>query len=263
MQANNLPLITLTTDFGEQDGYVGIMRGVILTICPRASLVDLSHTVAPQDVRAAAFILYQSFNYFPPNTIHCLVVDPGVGSKRRAIAVRTNCGIFVGPDNGVFSLVLNAAGVNVMEAVTLTNPAYRLAEVSHTFHGRDIFAPAAAHLANGVPLAKFGPQAINLIQLDVVQKADNGYCRVMHIDHFGNLILNITEGRIRDPRTVKFTMGRQVIRSLHNTFADVQEGEVVAYVGSTKHHIEIAIRNGNAAQRLGVKVGDRVEFSEV
>jgi hypothetical protein len=256
------PIITLTTDFGEKDGYVGTMRGVILNICPTAILTNLSHYVPPQDIRSAAFVLYQAFDHYPPHTIHCVVVDPGVGSKRRAIAVRTNQGIFVGPDNGVFNPILSASDTRLIEAVTLTNPDYQLPNVSNTFHGRDIFAPAAAHIANGVPLNKLGPAAINLVQLDFQIKSQDDVCRVMHVDRFGNLILDITSDDIDDPEHVTLTIGHRKIKSLSHTFADVEEGQLLAYVGSLRNHIEIAIRNGNAGQTLGVQVGDVVKVTE-
>lgn len=261
MQKKTQPIITLTTDFGEQDGYVGIMKGVILDICPQATLINLSHAIPPQNIQAAAFILYQTFNYYPVHTIHCVVIDPGVGSKRRAIAVRTDQGLFVGPDNGVLSLVLSVAGVNVIEAVTLTNPAYQLSDISYTFHGRDIFAPAAAHLANGLPLPKLGPAAINLVQLNLITSPKNETCQVIHIDRFGNLILNITAKDIKSYDDVTFRLGGHIIKSLCATFADVGEGDFLAYIGSTRHHIEIAIRNGNAAQTLGARVGDIIKLS--
>jgi S-adenosylmethionine hydrolase len=261
-QSNRPPIISLTTDFGERDGYVGAMRGVILNICPTAILTDLSHNIPPQDIRSAAFVLYQTFNYYPSHTVHCVVVDPGVGSKRRAIAVRTNRGIFVGPDNGVFNPVLSANDTNVIEAVALTNPNYQLPNISTTFHGRDIFAPAAAHIANGVPLNKLGPAAINLVQLDFQIKPQDDVCRVMHVDHFGNLILNITSDDIDDPEHVTFTIGHRRIKSLSYTFADVEKGQLLAYVGSLRNHIEIAVRNGNASQALGVQMGDVVKVTE-
>lgn len=269
------PIITLTTDFGRQDGYVGAMQGVILSICPTARLLDISHQIPPQDIRTAAFVLYQAFSYYPAQTIHCVVVDPGVGSNRRAIAVRTSHGIFVGPDNGVFSLVLAATPVNVLEAVTLINNDFQLPGVSATFHGRDIFAPAAAHLANGVPVSQLGPRAINLVRLDFGPKPDQRKpgeagldetggqaSRVIHIDRFGNLILSLTRHDISDPEQVTFTIGSHVIKSLQATFADVAEGELLAYTGSSRDHIEIAIRNGNAAQSLGVQVGDIVRITQ-
>ena len=261
-QVNNPPIITLTTDFGEKDGYVGTMRGVILRICPEAILTDLSHDIPPQDIRTAAFVLYQAFSYYPAHAIHCIVVDPGVGSKRRAIAVRTNHGIFVSPDNGVLALVLAASDINGHGAVTLTNPEYQLPKVSATFHGRDIFAPAAAHLANGVPLHEFGPSAINLVRLDFDLTPKNDVYQVIHIDRFGNLILNITLDDIDDPQFVTFTIGNRTIMSLSHSFADVAAGHLLAYIGSMRDHIEIAIRNGNAAQELGVQVGDIVTITE-
>jgi S-adenosylmethionine hydrolase len=254
-----MPIITLTTDFGRQDGYVGAMQGVILGICPAATLVHISHHIPPQDIRTAAFVLYQVFSYYPAHTIHCVVVDPGVGSQRRAIAVRTSHGMFVGPDNGVFSLALATEPVNVLEAVTLTNADYQLPGPSSTFHGRDIFAPAAAHLASGIPLSKLGPRAINLVRLDVGDKLQKQECRVIHIDHFGNLILSLTRHDITDPEHVTFTVGPYLIESLSSTFADVEDGQLLAYTGSSRDHIEIAIRNGNAAQKLGLRVGDMVK----
>jgi hypothetical protein len=260
------PIITLTTDFGHQDGYVGAMQGVILSICPMATLVTISHNIPPQNIQNAAFVLYQAFSYYPANTIHCAVVDPGVGSHRRAIAVRTSHGFFVGPDNGIFSLVFTAEPVNVLEAVVLTNPEYQLSAVSSTFHGRDIFAPAAAHLANGVPLGKLGPRAINLVRLESSQKTQatsqpnttRQQGKIIHIDHFGNLILNLTRHDIPDPEQIIFKIGDKTIRSLSQTYADVAEGELLAYTGSSRDHIEIGIRNGNAAQELRLQNGDIV-----
>jgi S-adenosylmethionine hydrolase len=262
LQFNNPSIITLTTDFGERDGYVGTMRGVILSICPTAILANLSHDIPPQDVRTAAFVLYQAFSYYPPNAVHCVVVDPGVGSKRRAIAVRTDRGIFVCPDNGLLSLILAAGDINIVEAVTLTNPEYQLPNVSATFHGRDIFAPAAAHIANGVPLNKMGPAAINLVRLDFELNPKNGECQVIHVDRFGNLILNITANDVDAPQQIAFRIGRETVHTLSRTFADVAEGELLAYVGSLRDHVEIALRNGNAALALGVKVGDTVQIIE-
>jgi S-adenosylmethionine hydrolase len=253
-----MPIITLTTDFGLLDGYVGTMQGVILSIAPQVTLVDLSHQVPAQNVRAGAFVLYQAVPYFPPETIHMAVVDPGVGSQRRALAVRTTQGIFVAPDNGVLSYVL--ASADVQEAVSLTNHAYQLPQVSTTFHGRDIFSPAAAHLANGIPLAELGQRAINLVHLSLPQPAStpqgNLIAHVMHIDRFGNLILDaraddVDEGSI-------FELGGRTIKSLSRTFADVAQGELLAYVGSSRNHVEIAVREGHAAQMIGISLGDEV-----
>lgn len=253
------PIISLTTDFGQSDGYVGAMQGVILKICPAATIVNISHHISPQNIQAAAFVLYQIFDYYPAHTVHCVVVDPGVGSQRRAVAIKTGHGIFVGPDNGVFSLVLGAT--NLLQAVELANPKYQLANVSATFHGRDIFSPASAHIAAGVPLEQLGPPVTNLTRVAFGAGLESGQCRVIHIDHFGNLILDITAQDIVDPQKVTFRAGSHTIESLKYTFADVPEGQPLAYVGSNRNHVEIAIRNGNAAQTLDLQLNDVVQVS--
>jgi len=253
-----MPIITLTTDFGMADGYVATMKGVILSIAPASTLVDLSHQVPAQNVQTAAFLIYQAVPFFPSETIHLVVVDPGVGSQRRALAVHTAQGIFVAPDNGVLSYVL--ASADVREAVSLTKPAYQLPQVSATFHGRDIFAPAAAHLANGVSLERLGPRAINLLRLPLSQpeRRPNGdlVAHVMHVDHFGNLILDVAADDV-DEECV-FELGGRSIEGVSGTFADVADGELVAYVGSSRDHVEIAVRNSDAAQELEIGIGDRV-----
>jgi S-adenosylmethionine hydrolase len=253
-----MPIITLTTDFGLADAYVGTMRGVILSIAPHATLVNLSHQVPGQDVRAGAFVLYQAVPFFPPETVHVVVVDPGVGSRRRALAVRTSQGTFVAPDNGVLSYVLATA--DVYGAVSLTNTTYQLPHVSTTFHGRDIFAPAAAHLATGVPFEELGPRAINLVRLPLPQPETTSggdlIAHVMHVDRFGNLILDATTDNV-DEECILELEGRR-IEGLSQTFADVTHGELLAYVGSSRDHVEVAIREGDAARELGVGVGDEV-----
>lgn len=253
------PIITLTTDFGQSDGYVGAMQGVILNICPEATVATISHHIPPQNIQAAAFVLYQIFNYYPPYAIHCVVVDPGVGSRRRAVAVKTGHGIFVGPDNGVFSMVLGASPAQ--ESALLSNPHYQLPTVSRTFHGRDMFAPAAAHLAAGVPLNQLGEPVTDLIHTHFGAGLQKGECRIIHIDHFGNLILDITANDIGNPEQITFKVGQKTIKSLSRTFADVADGELVAYVGSTHNHIEIAVRNGNAAKALDLQLGHVVQVS--
>lgn len=247
------PIITLTTDFGRSDGYVGTMEGVILGICPAATITHLSHEIPPQAVETGAFVLYQSCNYYPPHTVHCVVVDPGVGSERRAVAVQTSIGVFVAPDNGVLSLAL--ASATVQAAVALENPAYRLPRTSRTFHGRDIFAPAAAHLAAGVPLAQLGPAVNDLVRLELLSPPGPGLARVIHVDHFGNVVLSLTAADVPHPNNLMLTVGATQIQGLRRTFADVAEGELLAYVGSSRDHIEIAMRNGNAAQSLALRPG--------
>jgi S-adenosylmethionine hydrolase len=256
-----MPIIALTTDFGLADGYVGTMQGVILSIAPGVTLVDLSHQVPPQNVRSGAFVLYQAVPFFPTDTIHVVVVDPGVGSERRALAVRTAQGTFVAPDNGVLSYVL--ASSEVHEAVSLTNPDYHLPPVSTTFHGRDIFAPAAAHLASGVLLNELGPRAINLVRLGLPKPefAPDGdiIAHVMHVDRFGNLILDVTARHLE--ADVMLEVAGKTIKGLSRTFADVTSGDLVAYVGSSREHLEIAVRDGDAARETGLNIGDEVTIS--
>jgi len=253
-----VPIITLTTDFGLSDAYVGVMKGVILSIAPRAVIVDLCHEVPAQDVRAAAFALYQATPFFPADAVHLAVVDPGVGSSRRALAVYTDQGTFVAPDNGLLSLVLE--GVVRREAVSLTNSEYWLPGVSTTFHGRDIFAPAAAHLANGVPPSHLGSPAGDLVRLQLlkpeVRSPQAVVAHILHIDHFGNLILDVRADRL--PHRPVLEIAGRVIGGLSATYADVAPGELVAYVGSTHDLVESAVRNGDAAQVTGADVGAQV-----
>ena len=254
-----MSLITLTTDFGLADSYVGAMKGVILSIDPTVTIIDISHDIAPQDMQEAAYVVYTAYPYFPPDTVHVVVVDPEVGSQRRAIALRAAHAHFVAPDNGVLSYVL--AREEMRQAISLTNSQYHLPTVSHTFHGRDIFAPVAAHLARGVPLADLGePLAeIATFSLPQPQALPDGDVvgHILHVDRFGNLILDVREGDcILDERFVLEIAGRR-IEGLGRTFSDVPAGELVAYIGSSGH-LEIAFREGNAAQSLGIEKGDEI-----
>lgn len=255
-----MSIITLLTDFGWKDGYVGVMKGVILSIAPHVALVDISHDIAPQDVRDAAYVLSTAMPYFPSDTIHLVVVDPGVGSERRAIAVRTAQGTFVAPDNGVLSYALAISPPQV--AVSLTNPCYHLAQVSSTFHGRDIFAPAAAHLARGVPITELGEPVHDLITFPLPRpqtQADGSLIgQVMHIDRFGNVITNLHREDIPWPdEALVFELGGQLITGLKVTYAQGQPGEPLALIGSDGY-LEIAITGGNAARCLSVHIGDRI-----
>ncbi len=287
------PIITITTDFGVSDGYVGVMKGVILGILPDAQLVDISHDIGPQNVRQAAYVLYTVYGYFPPHTVHLVVVDPGVGSARRPIAMRTSRGTFVGPDNGVFSYVMAHPDEPVEALVALENPRYRLPRVSNTFHGRDVFAPAAAHLAAGVPIAELGRVVHDPVRLPLprlVVAEDHVLGEVLHADRFGNVITSIGvlswptgTGRERmlalapafssegspptDPSTWRsFSAERtlihvkgQTLLEVHRTYAEVEPGNVLALVGS-EGYLEIAVREGNAAQTLGLRPGDPIEL---
>jgi len=252
---------------------------VILTIAPTAHLVDISHEIAPQNLRQAAYVLYTSYPFFPPGTVHLVVVDPGVGSARRPIALRTPAGDFVAPDNGVLSYVMAREPVEAL--VELSDPRYRLSQISHTFHGRDIFAPAAAHLAAGVPILSLGspvsdPVTFSPPSVEITPAGITG--EVLHADHFGNVITSIgllawsesdliltpafREGQGGEP--VRFraagaavTVAGQEIAGVHRTYAKVAPGETLALVGS-EGHLEIAVREGSAAQRLGLHPGDTV-----
>lgn len=263
------PIIALTTDFGLEDGYVGTMKGVILGINPEVAIIDLSHRIAPQDVRQAAYVLAAACPRFPPGTIHVVVVDPGVGSERRAIALETPTARFVAPDNGVLSYILAGLGSNESgtippgcQAVHLNNPRYWLAEVSSTFHGRDIFAPVAAHLSLGVPLEELGEHIEEVVLFPTPRpelRADGMLVgHVIHIDRFGNLITDV-KGRSLRPGSIIEVRGRE-IQGVSRTYADVKEGELLALIGSSGH-LELSVRDGSAAQELEARVGDEVVVS--
>jgi S-adenosylmethionine hydrolase len=258
------PVITLTTDFGQIDGYVAAMKGVILGICPQAVLVDISHEVRPQAVSQAAYLLSFVAPYFPPGTVHLVVVDPGVGSERRAMAIQSERARYVAPDNGVLSLAL--AQDPARAAVELRAPQFHLAKVSATFHGRDIFAPAAAHLACGASLQEMGPslQPSDLASFPVshpVMEAPGIWqAEVLHVDRFGNLVTNFVATTATGPLSI--LAGGERIEGLRRTFADVDPGQFVAYVGSGGY-LEIAVREGSAAERLALGAGDWVQISEV
>ncbi len=264
----------MTTDFGWADGYVGAMKGVILGIEPTATVVDISHDITPQDIREAAFVLYTIYRYFPAGTVHVVVVDPGVGSERRAIAVGTGRAYFVAPDNGVLSYVV--AGEEVEMAVHLTEPRYWRPEVSRTFHGRDIFAPVAAHLAQGVPLEDLGESLRRLqrppywdlvtFPLPRPQSRPDGALvgHILHIDRFGNLITSFevqgVEGKELgvplNARTVIEIGGRR-IEGVRSTYTEVRGKEPLVLIGSSGH-LEVAVSGGSAALMLRSKVGDEV-----
>ncbi|HBY95291.1 MAG TPA: hypothetical protein DEP84_15285, partial [Chloroflexi bacterium] len=195
------PLIVLTTDFGTADIYVGVMKGVIAGIAPTARVVDLTHEIRPQDVRHGAYSLSIAVPYFPPGTIFVTVVDPGVGSARRPVAIRTGGYIFVAPDNGVLSLVLREAPADA--AVILAERRYQLPQISITFHGRDVFAPAGAHLAAGVPLEALGPalEPADLVMLPAPRRFHDEHGvwhgEILHIDHFGNMVTSLRRSDLR------------------------------------------------------------------
>ena len=255
--------IVLLTDFGYRDHYAGVMRGVIATIAPGAVVFDLTHGIPPQSVAAGAIVLAQSWRYFPPRSIFVAVVDPGVGTERRPIAIETEAGVsFVGPDNGLLMLAADAAGFK--RAVELREPRYRLDSVSATFHGRDIFAPAAAHLWRRVRLTALGPAINSLVRVgpasDIHQQSDTMHGAIIYIDGFGNLITNFDRGRVTRLQA-RFRGHRLLVRIKRGTpipilaaYGHASPGAALATFGSFDL-LEIAIRDGNAAEHFHATSG--------
>lgn len=260
MESKVEALITLTTDFGTRDPYVAAMKGVILTICPAATVVDLTHEIAPHDVLEAAFFLAATAPHFPRNTIHVVVVDPEVGTERRPAAVQAGDQVFVCPDNGI--LTLFARRCPVREARAITNRRVALGRISATFHGRDIFAPAAAHLARGFPFADLGDRIEDLVELEIRQvtlRTDGTIeGEIIHIDRFGNAVTNIDRACLSNHKERTIQVGAQTLGEINRTYADVPVGKPLALFGSTDR-LEIAIHAGNAAQTLGLRRGDKVK----
>jgi S-adenosylmethionine hydrolase len=256
-------IITLTTDFGERDAYVAAMKGVLLSLCPSATVVDITHEVPPQDIRAGAYILGQACRWFPQGTIHVAVVDPGVGGARRPIAVRTERHTFVGPDNGLLSRA--CARERGVEAFHIADRRYALPEVSRTFHGRDIFAPAAGHLANGVPASSLGPALSDWTQLPDLKPTISGDTLtggVIHIDRFGNAVTNVTEPDFRtftDSGRFEITLRSLALTALSDSYDAVLSGAPLAIFGSGGE-LEISVNGGDARETLGIQRGDVVRI---
>jgi S-adenosylmethionine hydrolase len=256
-------IVALLTDFGLRDHYVGTMKGVILSVCPQATLVDLTHDIAPQDITAAALELAAAYRYFPAGTVFLVVVDPGVGSPRRGIAVEAGGYRFVGPDNGVLSLAWSDAGAPV-HVVELRNTALARAQISKTFEGRDRFAPAAGYLARGLDLGEFGPRVDDAVTLDVpeptvIDAAIVG--EVIRVDRFGNLITNIPRSLIESwSDSVCVIVANHQIPRLGATYAEAPSGELCALIGSTGQ-LEVAVNGGSAAATLRASRGARVRVA--
>jgi S-adenosylmethionine hydrolase len=255
-------LVTLTSDFGLQDYYVSAMKGVMLQIATDLQLIDVSHEIPPQDVMAGAWVTMNSALLYPQGTVHLVVVDPGVGTRRRPVAVRIEDQYFVGPDNGLFALV---AGDRSYEAVELSNESYRRDSVSNTFHGRDIFAPAAAHLANGVDMNRLGKPVEELETYRWAQPvADKDGLQgwVIHIDRFGNLVTNLSADLINETvgeQDVKIYAGNMILNDIVDTFGDVEEGEPAAYIGSAGM-LEVGVNKGDAETLLGIQKGSTISI---
>ena len=260
-----MQLITLTTDFGLADWFVGTMKGVILRLNPIAKIEDITHGIPPGDLRAGAFSLAASARFFPRGTVHMAVIDPGVGSARKALAVRTANYTFVGPDNGVLSWALRKEKIKAIHR--LENQRYFLRPISHTFHGRDVFAPVAAHVARGVPLSKLGPKQRDFVQLPwpepiVGKKWSEG--EVIYIDHFGNAITNLGAERVRDPlaNTIRIRTRKGVWVCPLKTYYSAVEVETPAAIVGSSGFLEIAVNGGSAAELLGLRIGTRVRLGD-
>jgi len=244
-------IITLLTDFGLADGYVGTMKGVILSINPGAKIIDLSHDLPAQDVSAAAFVLSSSYRYFPRGTIHVAVVDPGVRSNRKILAVKSLDFWFLAPDNQLLKYIFHAS--ETLTVVEVLNKRFFLSHISQTFHGRDIFAPVAAYLSLGVDIHELGQETIDFDrgQIDLPRvSSDKIIGKVIYSDRFGNLITNIAATHLMR-HISEIYVGMTVIPRLAQSYAEVEIGQPLAIIGSTGF-LEISIRNGNARQQLGV-----------
>jgi S-adenosylmethionine hydrolase len=262
-----MSIITLLTDFGTEDEYVGLMKGVILSIHPRAAIVDITHRIDSQDVVQAAYTIHASYPYFPPGSVHLIVVDPGVGAGRAVLALEMQKHFFIAPDNGILTRLLDDG--DITQLVRITNTDYFLNPVSRTFHGRDILAPVGAHIAAGVAISRLGPQmnpheAVRLDNLRARQ-LQNGQIvgQIIAIDHFGNLISNVETRQLDQCRQadhsakLQIRIGSHVIHGLSDTYGNVPTNTALALIGS-RGYLEIAVNRGSAARQLKVRRGDTV-----
>jgi S-adenosylmethionine hydrolase len=269
------PLIALLTDFGTSDPYVGVMKGVIASRCPAARVIDITHAVGPQNVRQAAYLLYTAYRYFPAHTVFLVVVDPGVGTARRPVAVQTGHGLYVGPDNGVLSLVLDTVGS--WQAVTLRLPD----RLSATFHGRDLFAPMAADLACGSALSAVGSPTADLVHITLpLDSSTPGLLKgeVIHVDHFGNVVTSLGplewQPGGRDLRLMTqpgqpevvfaadsagVVFGSRRMTGIQATYAAARPGDLLALINSDQQ-LEIAANQGHAASLTGLRIGDEIQL---
>jgi S-adenosylmethionine hydrolase len=267
-----MSIVTLLTDFGTEDAYVGIVKGVILSVNPGARIVDVTHAIAPGDVSRAAYLLETTYGYFPPGTVHMVVVDPGVGSARRIIALEMDGHRFLAPDNGVLSAVL--AKGKAVHAVSVENSEFFLSPLSRTFHGRDVFAPVAARLAGGMDITVLGPVMTcpDLVSIHISEpvftEAPGIIGSVISVDRFGNLITNIRDrdlsrllGRI-EPGELAIRIRGQTIEGLSDTYGAVAFGEPLAVTGSTGR-LEISINGGSAVQTFNAGPGEMVRVEKL
>jgi S-adenosylmethionine hydrolase len=257
------PILTLTTDFGLSDHFVGTMKGVILGICPQAQTVDISHDITPFEIGEGAFMIAQAYRYFPKKTVHVVVVDPGVGTARRPVLMEAAGQYFVAPDNGVLAMVQSREEGAKFRLIS--NTKYFLPQVSSTFHGRDIFAPAGAHLAAGVPAARMGKRIEDYLKPGFEKPHREGkrtwLGRILHIDRFGNVITNFHADDFGDLalRNFQFAFGPVVVTALAHNYSERASGELFAIRGSSGYY-EVSVRRGSAAKRIGCETGASVEL---
>jgi S-adenosylmethionine hydrolase len=244
----SLPVITLLTDFGTADYYVGAVKGAILSVNPAAVIVDITHEIPPQDVAAGAFTLLAAYKTFPAGTIHVAVVDPGVGSTRRPIIVSANEQFFVGPDNGLFTYIYDRESSH--RTFHVTSDRFFRREVSTTFHGRDVFAPVAAALSKGIEVEEFGAEIDDEVRLPSLETPP----RIIHIDRFGNCVTNIT------PPVKRLIINGRTISEFRQFYGDGDDESLFAIWGSAGF-LEISVNGGSAAQILGVNVGTRIAIT--
>ena len=264
MKTGRLPVISLLTDFGTADYFVGAVKGAILSVNSQAVIADITHEIAPQDISAGAFILLAAYQTFPAGTIHVGVVDPGVGSTRRAIIVSANKQFFVGPDNGLFTYIYDREPEHQVFHVTAEK--YFRPERSSTFHGRDIFAPVAGALSNGVKPLAFGPQIDDAVRLSVslepeVLKNGDVRARIIHIDHFGNCTTNITRDLVPSEENASLVINRKTIRKFRKFYGDESTNTPFAIWGSAGF-LEISVNGGSAAKALRGKPNDTVVLTQ-
>jgi hypothetical protein len=259
------PIITLTTDFGFRDPYVAEIKAVILSISPNARIVDVTHEVDKFSIRMGAYVLACAAPYFPEGTVHLAVVDPGVGTRRRAILIQTRNSFFIGPDNGVLALAAKRQGVG--HVFEITNQKLMFSRISNTFHGRDILAPVAAHLTNGTKPEEIGPEIQKILTAKfarVIKRKDSLIGEVLHMDGFGNIITNIEEKElssmnIKETVVVKFRNVKFRLKFCR-TYAEVEKQEALGIVGSHSF-LEISVNQGSAADKFKVKSGDRIALT--
>ena len=256
------PIITLTPDFGLKDPYVAEIKAVVLDVCKAATIVDVSHEIEKFNIRMGAYVLASASPYFPKGTIHIAVVDPGVGTKRKPILIQTKHACFVGPDNGMLTLAARNQGIE--HVYEITNQNLMLPKISGTFHGRDVFAPAAAHLANGTPPTDFGPQTHKIVTPDftrVIKKKNMLIGEVLYIDSFGNIITNIDQKQLESieiKKTVSVKLGKTRLNlKLCRSYAEARAQKSLAIIGS-QNFLEIVINQGNASKAFNANVGEKV-----